>query len=140
MWISITDISVKQVDASHLRSPVGPDNQMILNLFQREGRSAFWVTQNKRVYPRYLDAATGKIISKSKWTDQMQSFAQRELANLPPQKGRFKITVVGWIFLLLVIGTLGFIIKQEFQAPAKKQQYQKGNERIIIPLSKKPNN
>lgn len=124
MWISITDISVKQVDASHLRSPIDEDNQMILNLFQREGRSAFWLTQNKRVYPQYLDAATGKVISRRKWTDQMKSFAQKELDNLPPQKGRFKITIVGWIFLLFAIGVLGFVTIEAIQAPAKKQRYQ----------------
>jgi len=124
MWISITDISIKQLDASHLRNPNGLDNQMTLNLFQREGRSAFWVTQNKKVFPQYLVAATGKVISKNKWTDQMKSFAQKELDNLPPQKGRFKITIVGWIFLLFVIGLLGFIMKQAIQAPVKKQQHQ----------------
>lgn len=124
MWISITDLSVKQVDASHLRSPLGQDNEMTLNLFQREGRSAFWVTQNKRVYPQYLDSSTGRVISKSKWTDQMQSFAQKELDNLPPQKSLFKITIAGWIFLLFAIGILGFIMKEAVQAPAKKQQHQ----------------
>ena len=124
MWISITDISIKQLDASHLSNPNGPENQMILNLFQREARSAFWVTQNKKVYPQYLVANTGKVISKRKWTDQMKSFAQKELNNLPPQKGRFKITIVGWIFLLFVIGLFGFIMKQAIQAPAKKQQHQ----------------
>ncbi|WP_417361545.1 hypothetical protein [Galbibacter sp.] len=124
MWISITDISVKQVDANHLRNPNGPGNQMILNLFQREGRSAFWVTQNKRVYPQYLDAATGKVISRRKWTDQMKSFAQKELDNLPPHKGRFKITIVGWIFLLFTIGIFGYIMIEALQAPAKKRQYQ----------------
>jgi len=124
MWISITDISVKQIDASHLKSPVGPNNQMILNLFQREGRSAFWLTQNKRVYPQYIDTATGKVISRRKWTDQMKSFAQKELDNLPPQKGRFKITIVGWILLLFVVGIFGYITIEAVQAPAKKRQYQ----------------
>lgn len=125
MWISITDITIKQLDANHLTNPNDPDNQMILNLFQREGRSAFWVTQNKKVYSQYLVAETGKVIPKSKWTDQMKSFAQKELNNLPPQKGRFKITIAGWIFLLVAIGILGFLMKQAVQAPVKNQQHQK---------------
>lgn len=124
MWISITDISIKQVDASHLSGPNGLNNPMSLNLFQREIRSAFWITKNKKVYSQYLTTATGVVISKSKWTDQMKSFAKKELELLPPQKGRFKITILGWLLLLFAIGLLGFLIKQAVEAPAKALQYQ----------------
>jgi len=125
MWITITDLSVKQVAADQLSNPKNPGNPMILNLFQREGRMAFWVTKNKRAYPQYIEASTGKIISKRKWTEEMSAFAQQELAQLPPQKTVFRITVFGWIFLLGALALLGYLVYDGLVAsPQRSEQFE----------------
>lgn len=124
MWLRITDISVKQVDAGHLDNPGNPGGTMVLNLFQREGRTAFFVSKNKRVFAQYLAAATGKIISRRRWTDPMKAFAQEELERLPTQKGVFQLTLFGWIFFLGAFTLLGYLVYDgTVSAPRRAEQF-----------------
>ncbi|QDH79611.1 hypothetical protein FKX85_11405 [Echinicola soli] len=130
MWIRIEEISIRQIDANHLENPKSAGGPMVLNLFQREGRTVFSITRNKKVYPQYLEtpasnrAAHGIRIPNRKWTNEMKAFAQQELGKIPPQKGIFKITIVGWLFLLLAFGTLGYLVYEGIQAPAKAKKHQ----------------
>ncbi|MGS2760927.1 hypothetical protein [Sinomicrobium sp. M5D2P9] len=113
MWIRISNISIKEVDAAHLKNPKNPGKPMVLNLFQREGRTILYVLKNKKVLLEYRDNTfttfTGTRIPKRKWTEEMKAFAQQEVEKVPPQKGGFKVTVLGWLFLLAVVGMLGYI-------------------------------
>ncbi len=125
MWIRITDISVRQVDATHLNNPKNPGGTMVLNLFQRESRTAFFVSTTKKVYPQYLEIPAGKVISKRRWTDQMSVFAQEEQEKLPLQKGGFRLTVFGWIFFLGAFALLGYLIYDGMvAAPQRTAQFE----------------
>ncbi len=125
MWIRITDLSVKQVDANHLTNPKNPGNPMLLNLFQREGRTVFWVIKNKRVYSQYIETSTGKVISKRKWTDQMKTFAQQKLELLHPQKTVFRLTIFGWIFFLGAFALLGYLVYDGLvTSPERTEQFE----------------
>src|SRR5690606_36994237 len=125
MWIRITDISVRQVDATHLDNPRNPDNAMVLNLFQRESRTAFFVSTTKKVYPQYLEIPAGKVIAKRRWTAQMSAFAQEEQDKLPLQKGGFRLTVFGWIFFLGAFALLGYLVYDGMvAAPQRTVQFE----------------
>ena len=124
MWIRVTDISLKQVDASHLENPKNTDTPMVLNLFQRETGTAFWSVYNKKVFPQFLETQYGKAIPKRKWTDKMKAFAQSEIEKMPPQKGRIKVTIFGWLLLLFAFGTMGYLAYEGLQAPGKAAKFQ----------------
>ncbi|WP_461532305.1 hypothetical protein [Sinomicrobium sp.] len=126
MWIRITDISVKRVDANNLENLENPGNHMLLDLFQRETSTAFFVTKNKRVYFRYIETATGKTVPRRKWTEPMKTFAQRELEQIPLQKSVFRLTVVGWIFLLGALVLFGYLAYDGLvAAPERTEQHEK---------------
>lgn len=124
MWIRVADISLKQIDANHLGNPKSPDTPMVLDLFQRETGTAFWVVKNKKVFTQFLETPSGKTIPKRKWTDKMKTFAQSEIEKMPPQKGRIKVTIFGWLFLLFAFGTLGYLVYEGLQAPKKAAKFQ----------------
>lgn len=124
MWIRISNISVKQVNATHLENPKNPGSPMTLNLFQRESSTAFFVSKNKKLLAEYLETLAGTGISKRKWSPQMEAFAQEELTKIPPQKGRFRLTVIGWVFFLFAFGFLGYLAYQGSQEPAKREKHQ----------------
>lgn len=124
MWIRISKIDIKQVDATHLGNPKNEGSPMTLALYQQESRTAFFVSKNKKVFAEYLETSAGTLISRRKWTSTMKEFAQQELAKLPPQKGVFRLTVFGWIFFLLALSFLGYLAYQEAQEPAKQAAYQ----------------
>lgn len=124
MWIRISEISVKKMDANHLENPKNPGSPMALNLFQREYRTAFYISKNKKLYPQYLETPSGTPIPTRKWTDKMKDFAQTEIEKMPLQKGLFKMTIFGWLFFLFAFGTLGYLIYDGVQAPAKMKKHQ----------------
>lgn len=124
MWIRISKIDVRQVDASHLENPKNVATPMMLSLYQQESRMAFFVSKHKKILAEYLQVPGGSSIPKRKWSAQMNEFAQVELEKTPPGKGSFKITVVGWLFFLFAFGLLGYIAYEGVQEPARKEAYQ----------------
>lgn len=124
MWIRVADISVKQIDANQLENPKNLGTPMVLDLFQRETGTAFWIVKNKKVFTRFLEIPSGKTIPKRKWTDKMKTFAQSEMEKISPQKGRIKVTIFGWLLLLFAFGTLGYVAYEGLQAPGKAAKFQ----------------
>ncbi|MFB5946456.1 hypothetical protein [Albibacterium profundi] len=124
MWIRISKINVRQVDASHLENPKNADNPMMLSLYQQESRMAFFVSTHKKILTEYLQVPGGTSIPKRKWSAEMNEFAEVELVKTPPKKGSFKLTVVGWLFFVFAFGLLGYLAYEGMQEPAKKEAYQ----------------
>jgi len=123
MWIRITDAIIKKVAADHLKNPKDQQKPMVLAFFQRESRSVLHVHQPKKVFPQYYQTPTGGSIPIRKWTNEMEIFAQQELAKLPPQRGWFKITVFGWILLLFSFSLIGYALYETATLPAQKEAY-----------------
>ncbi|PRD45480.1 hypothetical protein [Sphingobacterium haloxyli] len=124
MWIRVADIGLKQIDANQLENPKNLGTPMVLDLFQRETGTAFWIVKNKKVFTRFLEIPSGKTIPKRKWTDKMKTFAQSEMEKISPQKGRIKVTIFGWLLLLFAFGTLGYVAYEGLQAPGKAAKFQ----------------
>jgi len=133
MWIRITDIIVKQIEATHLENPVRPDSPMELGLFQRESRSAFHVHTTKKVFPQYYEIPGGGRIPMRKWTGEMKTFAEQETAKVPPLSGGLKITLFGWILFLFALGLIGYAVYETVTLPEQKAAYeQKMNELATV--------
>lgn len=124
MWIRIAKVDIKQVSATHLENTRNPGSPMVLALYQQEGSTAFFISKNKKVLAEYLETPAGTRISARNWSPQMEEFAREELAKIPPQKGRFKVTVFGWVFLLFAFGLLGYLVYEGVQAPARMEANQ----------------
>ena len=120
MWIRISKIDIKQVDATHLGNPKNEGSPMTLALYQQESSTAFFVSKNTKVFAASRETSAGTLISSRKWTSTMTEFAQQELAKHPPQKGVFRLTVFGWIFFLLALSFLGYLANQEAQDSAQQ--------------------
>lgn len=125
MWIRITDTSVKQIDANHIENPKNPGNPMLLDLAERESRTAFYVVKVKKAIPRYFETTAETQIPKRKWTNEMKAFAQQEVEKMPINTKRIKITIFGWILLIVSFSFLGYLIYQGSQEPKKMQEYEK---------------
>lgn len=124
MWFTIAEIEIKQVSAAHVPPPRAISEPMVLRLYQQEATSAFFVSRNKKIFTEYRPASGGKALPKLKWSSEMNEFAQDELAKIPPTKSLFKVTVLGWFFLLFAFGILGYLSYQSLQAPAKHKAFE----------------
>lgn len=123
MWIRITKIGIKQIDASHLENPKKPGSPMTLNLYQLESRAVFFVVKSKKAIAKYLETSTGTRIPKRKWSPQMEELARNESAKVTLLKGGFKITLLGWPVLLLAIYLIGYAIYETVTLPVRKEAY-----------------
>jgi len=133
MWIKITKIIINKVDAIHLDNPRNSENPMELILFQQEASTAFFISRNKKVLAEYYEKLTSRPIAKRKWNPEMHRFVQQELSKLPVHKGLFKITIIGWLFLLLAFGLLGYLAYEGLQEPIKREAYeQKMTEKSAV--------
>lgn len=129
MWIKLSELTVQQIKADQLKSPANPDSPLELYLFQRESSTAFFVSRNKKVLAKYIEKSSRVQIPKRKWTKHMQSFAEQSINNVPNQKSVFKITILGWLLLLVATALLGYIAYKEIQAPAKKARFEQKLEK-----------
>lgn len=119
MLVLFRKIDIAHITATSLENPASPGIPMILALYRTEVKTAFYKTSHKKVLPEYREVPSGKRIPKGKWTGEMKIFAGEQLKQQPRQKTRFKITIAGWIFLLLCVATLGLIV---FDRPAGNRQ------------------
>lgn len=124
MWIRLSDIGIHQVNADQLENPINSGRSMVLDLFQREARTVFYISRNKKVLSQYIEKPSGVRIPKRKWTSNMQAFAQEEIRKIPAKKSIFKVTILGWLFLLIAFGILGYLAYKGIQAPAKTAKFQ----------------
>ncbi|MBC9797135.1 hypothetical protein [Sinomicrobium weinanense] len=124
MWIRVSKTSVKQVDAAHLKNPKNPGTPMTLNLYQAESRTVFFVIKSKKAIGEYLETPTGRRIPKRKWSPQMEELSRSQSAMVSPLKGGFKVTLLGWPVLLLVIYLIGNAVYETATLPARKKAYE----------------
>lgn len=109
MFFTIEKIELAALPAEELHNPQTPGNAMTLGIFRTKSRMAFYTVYSKKAYAEYWDHVTGKKIVKRRWTPEMKSMAERQVAQAPKAPFIFKLTVVGWLFVLLVIGFFAYL-------------------------------
>lgn len=99
---------------------VDTNNKIKLTVFRQLTRTALFSAYSKKVYGEFWDETTQRKIARRSWTPEMKAFANQKFAEAAKPPFTFKLTIVGWIFVLLMIVTMGLIISQEIKSPAPK--------------------
>ncbi len=124
MFFSIRQNQVATHTTEGLENPKNPGNDMELVLFRTEGRSFFHTSHTKQAFGEYWDVVQGKKIPKRLWTPEMKAYCTTKAHKAPKPPFFFKITIVGWLFLLLAFGMIGYLVYDGIQAPAKSNKHQ----------------
>lgn len=103
-----------------LYNPKNPSNPMILGIYRTQSRTALFTVYSKKAYGEFWEDGTRKRIANRYWTPEMKVFARQKAAEAPLPPFIFKLTIVGWVFVALVIATMGLIVYQETKPPVPK--------------------
>ncbi|MFD2556603.1 hypothetical protein [Sphingobacterium tabacisoli] len=120
MFFVINKIEQASHKTDRLQNPKNPSNPMVLGIYRTESRTALFHVYSKKAYGEFWDDTERKKIASRDWTSEMKGFANQKVAEAPKPPFIFKLTIVGWIFVALMIATMGLIIYQETKAPAPK--------------------
>lgn len=118
MFISVRQLEEAAFAADHLVNPVNGNNPMVLVYYRNYTATAFFTGYTKKAGAVYLDSTTNKRISKSKWTNEMKSFALEKEKLVPAAPHTMKPTIFGYIMMLAVIGFFGYMAYDSLK-PAK---------------------
>lgn len=110
MFIAIRRHHLRGIQVEKIINPVDQGNPMDLHFYQQETATALFRVWSKNVIGEFWDPRRSRVIPKRKWTPEMHDLYNQELNELPPVKGRFKITVIGYLFFLLAAIAMGMII------------------------------
>ena len=124
MFISVRRTAVATHKTAKLANPETPGNDMELSILRTEGRTFFHTSYTKQAFGEYWDVVEGKKIHRKLWTPEMKAYYAKKVKEAPKPPFFFKITIAGWLFLLLAFGTLGYFVYDGLQAPAKAKKHQ----------------
>jgi len=122
MFFSIQQNHLSTFKTDGLENPKNPGNDMELALFRTEGRTFFHTSHSKQAFGEYWDVVQGKKIPKRFWTAEMKAYYTQKAQEAPKPPFFFKITPIGWIFLLASVGFLGYLIYDGNKAPLPKSE------------------
>ena len=120
MFFSIRKIEQGTYYNDKLQNPKNSDNPMVLVVFRQLTRTALFSIHSKKAYGEFWDKTAQKKIARRMWTSDMKAFVQQKTTEAPKPPYIFKITVVGWLFILLTVAAIGLIIYEEVKPPAPK--------------------
>ncbi|SJN46944.1 hypothetical protein FM107_15080 [Sphingobacterium sp. JB170] len=124
MFFSIRQNQIATHKTEGLENPNKTGNAMELVLFRTEGRSFFHTSHTKQAFGEYWDVVQGKEIPKRLWTTEMKANCTTKVKEAPSPPFFFKVTIVGWLFLLLAFGIIGSLVYEGIQAPKQAEKYQ----------------
>lgn len=116
--INKVEQAVHRTDGLH--NPKNPSKPMVLGIYRTQSRTALFTVYSKKAYGEFWDDETQKKIANRYWTPEMKAFARQKVAEAPKPPYIFKLTIVGWIFVAIMIATMGLIVYQETKPPVPK--------------------
>ncbi len=120
MFFAISTIEQAAHDTNGMQNPKNPENLMVLSVCRQLTRTALFSVYSKKAFGEYWDNTERKRIARRSWTPEMKAFAKQKIAEAPKPPYIFKVTVIGWIFVLLMITAMGLIIYEEVKPPVPK--------------------
>ena len=120
MFFVINKIEEGSHTANGIANPKFSGNPMTLVVFRQLTRTALFSVYSKKPYGEFWDIAEQKKISRRVWTPEMKTFAAQKIAETPKPPYIFKLTIIGWIFCLLMMTVMGMIVYQELKPPTPK--------------------
>ncbi|MFC6098831.1 hypothetical protein [Olivibacter domesticus] len=120
MFFLINKIEQGAHHADGLQNPKTPNNPMVLGVYRTLMRTAICSVYSKKAYGEFWDDVARKKISRRYWTSEMKTFATHKVAEAPKPPFIFKLTIVGWIFILLIIAFFGYLTYESVKPPLPK--------------------
>ncbi|MGJ1430794.1 hypothetical protein ACR79M_04375 [Sphingobacterium spiritivorum] len=132
MFFVITKIEQGSYENDKLQNPKNLGNPMVLVVFRQLTRTAIFSAHSKKAFGEFYDKVTQKKIASRSWTPEMKSFANQKIVHAPKPPFIFKLTILGWIFIMLVITTFALIIYQEVKPPLPKSAEYVAMEQVPV--------
>lgn len=120
MFFAISKTEQATHPADGLQNPQNPSNPMVLAVYRTLMRTAVCSVYSKKAFGEFWDGTDRKTIPKGRWTPEMKAFAKQKVAGAPRPPFIFKLTVAGWIFVLLVVAFFGFMAYNGMKPPKPK--------------------
>lgn len=122
MFLRITKMELAAQAAEGLRNPRNPNNPMVLGIYRNEMRTIIYTVNVKKAAGEFWDDVEGKKISRRHWTPEMKAFEKQKVEEAPKPPFTFKMTFVGWLFVLFVIGFFGYLVYDSVKPPLPKSE------------------
>jgi len=120
MFFTIQKIEQAAHHTDQLQNPKNPGNPMVLGIYRNKVSTIVYTVYTKKTFGEYWDKVENKKISKRLWTPEMKEFYQQKALEAPKPPFIYKITIVGWLFLLFFIGLFGYLIYDSVKPPLPK--------------------
>ncbi|MEI2271735.1 hypothetical protein OHD16_06235 [Sphingobacterium sp. ML3W] len=93
---------------------------MDLVFLRTEMRMAVCTVHSRKAAGEFRDVNTGKVIRRRLWTPEMKAFYQSKTNEVPSPPFVFKLTIVGWIFTVLIIAFFAMLTYDVVKPPLPK--------------------
>lgn len=120
MFFVINKIEQTSHRTDGLQNPKNPGNPMVLSIYRTQSRTALFTVYSKKAFGEFWDDVTQKKISNRLWTSEMKAIVKQKVSEAPKPPFVFKLTIVGWIFVLLIIAFFGMLIYDSNKPPLPK--------------------
>lgn len=120
MFFSISKIEQATHHTDKLQNPKNPGNPMVLGIYRSDVRTVIYYIYTKKTFGEYWDTIEHKKIPKRLWTPEMKAFYKEKALETPKPPYFYKITIFGWIFLLLMLAVLGMVVYDAVKPPLPK--------------------
>lgn len=120
MFFSIQKIEQAVHHTDQLQNPKYPGNPMVLGIYRNKLSTAVVLVNTKKTFGEYWDTVENKKISKRLWTPEMKEFHTQKAKEAPKPPYTYKLTVVGWLFVLFFIGFFAYLTYDSLKPPLPK--------------------
>lgn len=120
MFFLVQQIEEAMYSADGLQNPKNPGNAMALGIYRTHFKTAIVKSQSKKPAGIYWDTVLNKRIANRHWTPEMKAFAQQKVSEMPKPTYFMKLTLVGWLVMMLVIAFFGYLFYDSQKPPLPK--------------------
>ena len=96
-------------------------------------RAAIISVNTKKAFGEFWDDVEQKIIPRRSWSSEMKTFAAEKIAAAPKPPFIFKLTIWGWIFVLLIVALFAYLIYDSTKPPLPQSEVAMAMEKTPAP-------
>lgn len=130
MFFVISRVRQASYAAQGLQNPENPSHPMTLVVYHTLMRAAVCSVYSKKAFCEFRDEADGKTISRNLWTAEMKAYSRQKSTEVPKPPFIFKLTIAGWIGILLVVAFFGLMAYDGMKPPRARLEKTVSMERV----------